>query len=655
LLWREDVELPRCFAKDGPTPSLIFDPWHQKLLRSLSVGDPDISIESGGAEEEAGLLSSDSDSGAEFKHSGTTPLKMGANALDIPFMKAVLASGANVDFDPRSQGASGEHAYPVIMGVICRIMMTRVNAQEITSSSSSSSRRKGGGGSSGGRGEEEGGRSDIAVLDFLLSVGAKPWCDPVRYPPPLPFPPNTPLGCVAMGMPRGSHDVVSDAFTAGLLVKLLTAPTPIPEHALAEAAATIPMPPLRRGFQRFVKQVLRDLDSSVRVRQPAQCVCGSGRLPVQCHGGGQGIPLNPKDTCPCKYNQARPHGTWRSYKNCCLKRNVVYRAKLYGDEGPGYYPCRELRFEAVDDNSVELQQHYVSSMHAKLTAQGLTEEEIDKQKVYSEENIRAYEALRRSKLERILRPLMLAGKVDPAFGMCVLTCDFWYPRPWRDKGEFGKAEMLVREKEWNGAVDAYIEAQCREERVAKGLPVDDDDLRPPRQQRVGPGRHRGLDLRPRAAIEKAAKINWAGGPLYARCGNWPACGSVERSPASFKCCGRCKAARYCSPACAKAAWKLRHRGECGGEAGEPRLPSEVALTEVLNEETRRTSELELAAIKRGDVVAKGFLAELHAEDERAAAARGHWTSTERLESEEGFPLFFRSVSGAGEGSKELHP
>ena len=89
----------------------------------------------------------------------------------------------------------------------------------------------------------------------------------------------------------------------------------------------------------------------------------------------------------------------------------------------------------------------------------------------------------------------------------------------------------------------------------------------------------GSDPRPALAIAQACKAAASGGPLFRPCGHG-ACAAVEAAPRAFKACGRCGVAAYCSPGCQRAAWKGRHKRECGTDAAEPRLPSEAACTRV---------------------------------------------------------------------------
>ena len=55
------------------------------------------------------------------------------------------------------------------------------------------------------------------------------------------------------------------------------------------------------------------------------------------------------------------------------------------------------------------------------------------------------------------------------------------------------------------------------------------------------------------AESKRMEVHPSAQALCARCG----------SPANLKRCGKCRAVRYCSMECARAAWKAGHKQECG--------------------------------------------------------------------------------------------
>lgn len=109
----------------------------------------------------------------------------------------------------------------------------------------------------------------------------------------------------------------------------------------------------------------------------------------------------------------------------------------------------------------------------------------------------------------------------------------------------------------------------------------------------------GTDPRPRAAIERAAKINSGSGAYVGRTCDNAACGKVEQQTRFQTCSGckivssstspernyhylQCTQSVYCSPSCQKAAWKA-HKPICGsGDQREQALPSQKAWNEWIN-------------------------------------------------------------------------
>ena len=82
------------------------------------------------------------------------------------------------------------------------------------------------------------------------------------------------------------------------------------------------------------------------------------------------------------------------------------------------------------------------------------------------------------------------------------------------------------------------------------------------------------DRRSHLEVGRAAKVSWSGGPLFFSCA-CPGCSKLEETPKVFKCCSRCKIARYCSPDCWKRAWGVCHKVECGPSVPDPRLATRL--------------------------------------------------------------------------------
>ena len=67
--------------------------------------------------------------------------------------------------------------------------------------------------------------------------------------------------------------------------------------------------------------------------------------------------------------------------------------------------------------------------------------------------------------------------------------------------------------------------------------------------------------------------------------------------------GKCKVVKFCGAACSAKAWKARHKRECGTAAAEPRLESEVVLTEALTEDMEAVAQIITAADEQGTAAA----------------------------------------------------
>ncbi|KAJ7486059.1 hypothetical protein B0H11DRAFT_1861539 [Mycena galericulata] len=110
-----------------------------------------------------------------------------------------------------------------------------------------------------------------------------------------------------------------------------------------------------------------------------------------------------------------------------------------------------------------------------------------------------------------------------------------------------RARAIMKRSEWNEAVDSYIAT--------------------------------GVDPRPHAEIEAAAKISISLGPLARTC-EAENCHKVEgRDMQKVSMCGRCKMTFYCGATCQRLHW-LVHKKICGKEGQSERpLYSQVVLRE----------------------------------------------------------------------------
>jgi len=107
-----------------------------------------------------------------------------------------------------------------------------------------------------------------------------------------------------------------------------------------------------------------------------------------------------------------------------------------------------------------------------------------------------------------------------------------------------KRDCREYQEEWNAAIDKYISL--------------------------------GHDKRPRAEIERAAKIGLSNGALYRRC-EGTNCDKVEgHNMEKTLLCSRCKMSIYCSATCQRSVWKS-HKIICGTDKQhEQALPSQEA-------------------------------------------------------------------------------
>ena len=126
--------------------------------------------------------------------------------------------------------------------------------------------------------------------------------------------------------------------------------------------------------------------------------------------------------------------------------------------------------------------------------------------------------------------------------------------------------MKIRQREWNNSVKQYIVERPHAAHLKSGqvIPLRRDEAPP--------------DKRAPLNICKAAVIKNLGGPRYSQCGA-PNCARIEDKPSEFKKCAACRVTPYCSLECSTAAWRHCHKVVCGSVETEPRLFSEIAVSE----------------------------------------------------------------------------
>ncbi|KAJ7754501.1 hypothetical protein B0H16DRAFT_1241322, partial [Mycena metata] len=144
--------------------------------------------------------------------------------------------------------------------------------------------------------------------------------------------------------------------------------------------------------------------------------------------------------------------------------------------------------------------------------------------------------------ETILKVLIDEHRIDPAYAATCKKTDM-APSP-AAACAIPKQQWMKLMETWNDTVNAYIAS--------------------------------GVDHRAPESIEAAAKIGYAGGPLWCKCER-ERCSKMEsRDAEAFPRCSGCKTAVYCSHNCQKSAWKA-HKTVCrAGDVKAQLLPSQEA-------------------------------------------------------------------------------
>jgi ankyrin repeat protein len=499
-----DEDLGPEYAESGSTPSLVFSAQGKDTLEMISLGvDSNVSyLVETNEHSEIGIKV---DFNRDHPHSGLTPLIYAALKLDIPMVKAILRTGADVDFKANDRGPA--------LHAICARECGFWRGERRTAS----------------------GRSARAVVEFLLSIGADPSVADAKGQTPLMYAASV-----------GDLDLAEAILSA-----------PLGDRAMAGLAdaARMAKEKDRKGFWKVAKAVKQRFEGGGAQRPVRRCPCGSGRLPADCHDRKGGVPAHPRQLCPCDPNKEkmRRGDKCKTYARCCLKRGHYFRESLtqvypppiiYGlDTEMGKLTLehkKRMIAEGKDPNKPLYGPDNVPTMDGgtpSIFGNGVSGEMMVKMQLKMHEVVFA----------------QVGRECDPAYAWATMRCDFYAAKPFAlFHRQLPKGEKEKRQAEWNELIDRYIAE------------------RP------------GGDRRPALEIEKATKVSWRGGPLYHQCGS-PACDKVEGAPGDFACCSACKVTRYCSKACAKAAWRVCHKADCGKPSGEPRLKSEVAVTTAMNE------------------------------------------------------------------------
>ncbi|KAJ7025353.1 hypothetical protein C8F04DRAFT_1010003 [Mycena alexandri] len=258
------------------------------------------------------------------------------------------------------------------------------------------------------------------------------------------------------------------------------------------------------------------------IRPPRLCPCFSGKPLSDCHA--QPHPYPDDFTCFC--------GPTKVYGRCCKTRSILITEIWDGED-----KCiRRLRsvvppdlpsYPSQEDHAIMEQVRQNDDWEKVMRMVPELMLNPDVQSVWTE----------------VLELGLRENLADPAFKFAHSETNF-FPVP--QGRTSSKHWCRQKQKEWNAAVDKYIES--------------------------------GVDSRPRSDIEAAAKIGISLGAILRVC-EADGCDKVEgREIDKVLTCARCKMTFYCSPKCQKLHWSA-HKPVCGTSAQTERpLPSQVELS-----------------------------------------------------------------------------
>ncbi|KAJ7167311.1 hypothetical protein C8R43DRAFT_877406 [Mycena crocata] len=258
-----------------------------------------------------------------------------------------------------------------------------------------------------------------------------------------------------------------------------------------------------------------EFSKTLRPRRP--CPCGSTRLLENCHARPEPQPYSEEGICPC--------GAGKIHAKCCVKRKDMYWVERWDPH---------LAFlERVAIPRITTVPEY-QNMGGKLYMNMPFEERQKEQRAHLDDS------------HLLLQKLAKSGRVDPGFAAAGAAVRF-QPLLWvLHSATMSKVELNNAVQLWNEAVDVYIASK--------------------------------VDGRTRQAIENAAKVGPAGGPLHRRC-EAAGCTKLEhRNGVKLLRCAGCNTTMYCSLDCQKSAW-AGHKLACkSGEAKVQLLPSQHEFT-----------------------------------------------------------------------------
>ncbi|KAJ7695939.1 hypothetical protein B0H17DRAFT_1131132 [Mycena rosella] len=271
------------------------------------------------------------------------------------------------------------------------------------------------------------------------------------------------------------------------------------------------------------KRRLKGLKANAKATRPLRiCPCFSGEPMSECHS--KRLPYPDDFTCSC--------GSGKVYEKCCKARNIRL-TEIWDEETKWIQPSRTVSLPNGPPSFASPEVHAVMEQF---------KQNGDMEKVMKMVPEAMFNPEVREVFDECLELGCQENIADPAFTFAYFETKY-FPSP--QGRSSSKHWCRQKQKEWNAAVDKYIES--------------------------------GVDSRPRSEIEEAAKIGISLGAMYRAC-EADGCDKVEgRDIEKMLTCARCKMTFYCGAACQKAHWRT-HKPVCGSvEQTERPLPSQVAL------------------------------------------------------------------------------
>eukprot|EP00961_Rhodomonas_salina_P280554 3789586-Rhodomonas_salina.2 len=159
--------------------------------------------------------------------------------------------------------------------------------------------------------------------------------------------------------------------------------------------------------------------------RPARlCPCNSGTLLEDCHGAKHGVPIHPRMICPCERKRTKG----QVYGKCCKKRGFPMRETL----------DTILQETTIRDKpAVEMIGKYMDGMKQAAAEAGVDveSEEFENSPLFpsmdGDGGLEEHNAQVRAMNMELIQPLVEEGKVDPAYLFAANKCDFFNAKPWR--------------------------------------------------------------------------------------------------------------------------------------------------------------------------------------------------------------------------------